>query len=147
MIEQIVVPQWVSVKAETREKLRGILMIPKTGHCETITNELGVSQVVSDGTTNIDLLSITVEKLIGFLGSAAINETVYDLFKRAVKKIEEPEIEHLLVPPEMIQQVSEITSTIVADSKVVGDVIKCEKCQFETKSKVAMRLHVGKKHK
>lgn len=143
MLEQVTQPQWVSIKAETRQKLREVLMIPKTGHCETVTNELGVSHIISDGTTNTDLQAITVQKLIDFVGSAAVNESVYDLFKRAIAKIETPVV--FEKPPVVI--VAEIKQEVVADSKVVGDTIKCSKCAFESKSKFAIRMHYGKKHK
>jgi hypothetical protein len=149
-IEQITVPLWLSVTKETRDKLRELFLIPKSASCEVVTNEMGVGIVISDGTTNVDLQQLSVPKMIDYLGTAAIDETVYDLFKRCIEKIETivistpiPSIEKPLVPiAETLPQ-----NDIKADSKVVGDTIKCEKCEFQTASKFAMRMHVGKKHK
>lgn len=138
---------WVQLKPETRQKLRDIFSIPHSSHSEVVNNNFGVSQVISDGTTNIDLQSLTIEKMRDYLGTAAVNETVYDLFKRVVETIEStprtPNISETIAG----SAIPTNTNDLKADSSVVGDTIKCEKCGFQTASKFAMRMHVGKKHK
>ena len=145
MIESITVPQWVSLKQETRNKLREIFKVPKSTHTEIVTDQYGKANVLCDGSTNVDLQVITTERLVDYLGGAAVNETIYDLFKRAVEKVE-TDIPNIIKKAPEIPKI-EPASDIKADSKVVGNTIKCEKCAFESASKFAMRMHVGKKHK
>jgi hypothetical protein len=137
----------VSVKASTRAKLRQIFFIPHSSHADVVTDHMGIATVMSDGTTNVDLQSLTVEKMHDYLGSAAINETVHDLFKRCVQKIESPTPEPIIQPLSTTKAEIAPQIDLKADSKVVGETIKCEKCAFESKSAFAIRMHISKKHK
>lgn len=131
MIDQITIPEWVSVNAETRAKLRNILKIPKSGSTQTEIDAFGHGRVITDGCTHADLQNITVEKLVDYLGTAAVDENIHSLFKQAIEKVEQvPQQE---VPTEV---------NIPKDN-----LIKCEKCEFQSASKVAVRLHFGRKHK
>jgi hypothetical protein len=149
LIEQITVPTWLTISAETRMKLREIFKINQSSHTQVVTDQFGKPQVLSDGCTDADLQAITVEKLRDFLGTAASDETIYDLFKLTVRKVEKPgmietaSVEEKHATNEPVAP----TNDIKADSRVVGDTLKCEKCAFETRSKFAMRMHMGKKHK
>lgn len=136
MIEQVTVPTWVSVKYETRTKLRELFMIPHSSHAEVITDAMGHSTVMSDGTTNTDLQSLTVERLRDYLGSAAINETVHDLFKKVVEKIEKP-VE--IVPQGSINEVKSEPIKEVNNNK-------CPDCEYTHASKQGLRMHIMKKH-
>ena len=150
MIEQITQPIWVSLKLETRNKLREIFKVPRSSASETITDNFGVSHIVSDGSTNVDLQAITVEKLVEYVGSAAINETIYDLFKRAVAKAETPAIvietvdvhkgDFLKMP-----EIKDATPTInVPEGKT--PLFKCPECAYTHASKRGMRMHQMRKH-
>jgi len=130
LIDQVTVPLWVSVKTETRKKLREIFMVPQSAYTETVVDPFGQSYLVSDGSTNADLQVITVEKLREFLGSAATDETVYDLFKRVVEKLE-----------------SEEQKTEEPKIEVPVEKLKCDKCEFTTASKFALRMHISRFHK
>ncbi len=140
-LEQVTIPIWVSLDIETRNKLRQIFLIPKSSHADVVTDHMGVARVMSDGTTNEDLKQLSVEKMRDYLGTAAINETVYDLFKQVVDKIEKvetfKEIENL--PNPFIQ---------VIHDKVdfVPKVLKCEDCDYTHASKQGLRMHILKKH-
>jgi hypothetical protein len=144
-IEQITTPIFLSVSKETRDKIRKEFLIGMSGHAEVVTDQFGKATVLCDGTTNSDLQNLTVEKMRDFLGTAAVNETVYDLFKRVVEKLEYVEPVETVVTT--VEPVKEETKTVEVDSKIVGDKIKCEKCDFESASKFAMRMHVSRKHK
>lgn len=87
-MEYITIHDWLPLKKETREKLQQIFFIPKTGMTEVETDQFGKAHVMKDGFTPVDLQVITVEKLVDYLGTAAINETIKDLWKRAVEKVE-----------------------------------------------------------
>jgi len=150
-IEQIVTPIWLSVSVETRNKLRQIFFIPRSSHAEVVTDHMGVGTVMSDGTTNVDLQALTVAKMQEYLESIATNDTVFDLFKRCVQKIETPEVvlvntDSVTGQKEIIAKPSEFKPDVAVDAKLVDGSIKCEKCAFESKSKFAMRMHVGKRH-
>lgn len=147
MLDQVTVPTWVSVKTETRTKLREIFLIPHSSHAQVITDQMGKSTLLSDGTTNEDLKALSVEKMQDYLGSVAADDTVHSLFKRCVDKVETPTQDSIVENPSTNLPSVPPTSEIKGDSKVENGVIKCEKCAFESKSKIGMRLHVGKKHK
>ena len=131
MIDQITQPEWVSIKQETRHELRKIFMIPRSGSAITENDAMGKGHVISDGCTNSDLQALTTEKLIDYLGGAAVNDNVHTLLKEVVEKIEGIEVVKPVVPTNF----------------PVSGKMKCEKCLFETASKFAMKMHVGKKHK
>lgn len=133
-IEQITVPIWVSLSQETRNKLRQIFFIPHSSHAEVVTDAMGNSKVISDGTTNEDLKTLSVERMRDFLGSAAINETVYDLFKRTVEKVEE--VTNGTLEPK-IENGSAILPT---------NTLKCPDCEYTHASKQGMRMHIYAKH-
>lgn len=151
-IEQITTPIFLSVSKETRDKIRKEFLIGMSGHAEVVTDQFGKATVLCDGTTNSDLQNLTVEKMRDFLGTAAVNETVYDLFKRVVEKIEEPEkiakilevdreegIKSGILSPEPIIQQTEKPQTI-------NNVNKCPDCEYTHASKNGLRMHIMKKH-
>ena len=142
MIQQITTPLFVSLSPETRDKIREIFKVPRTSYAEVVTNPMGQATVVCDGTTNVDLQQLTVEKMRDFLGTAAINETIYDLFKKCVEKIETP------VPEAIVQPVSTTTANIASpnDIKATINVNKCPDCAYTHASVKGLRMHILRKH-
>lgn len=142
-MEYITIHQWLEVKKETRAKLRQIFFIPSTGMVEVVTDEFGKSSVKQDGHTNVDLQVITVEKLVDYLGSAAINETIFDLWKRAIEKVENPlvEIPAIEVTKEQVAKVEDGKVMNTADNQ-----LKCDKCPYQTGNKRALTAHKTFKH-
>ena len=141
MQEQIYPQQWVQLKPETRAKLREIFLIPKTSFAQVVTDHMGVGTVVSDGTTIVDLQSLTVEKMRDYLGTAAVDETVYDLFKRCIEKLEtiEPKITVIdNVPHVEYKEEGMVMKNI--------NVNKCPDCEYTHASKQGLRMHILKKH-
>lgn len=138
-MEQIYVQQFVLLKESTRNKLREIFRIPRSSHAEVVTDHMGVGTVVCDGTTNVDLQQLTVEKMRDYLGTAAVNETISDLLKQVVDKIEYVE------PPVEIKPV-EVKIEPKVEEKVEINVNKCPDCEYVNASKQGMRMHVLRKH-
>lgn len=162
MIEQITIPIWVSLSNETRGKLREIFKIPMSTHTEVVTDHMGKGIILCDGSTNVDLQVITVEKLQDFLGSIALNENIYDLFKRAVMKIESKEetVESTARQLELPLDTRDVPKNAIevkrADIKADQDGIteiktsttfRCPECIYENASKQGMRMHMMRKHK
>lgn len=133
---------WVSVKAETRNKLREIFLVPKTSFAQVVTDHMGVGTVISDGCTNEDLKSLTVEKMQDYLGTVAVNDTVFDLFKRCVEKIE------YIAPVEEKPQEGAISENPILKETTSeqSNVIKCPDCEYTHASKQGMRMHIMKRH-
>lgn len=74
---------WLSLSLETRNKLREIFDIARSGGVEVVDG-----RVFSDGTTPEDLMSLTSEKMQEYLGSKSTDFNT--LFNECVKKIETP---------------------------------------------------------
>ncbi len=152
MQEQVTVHLWVSVKTDTRNKLRGIFLIPKSSFAQVVTDHMGIATVISDGSTNEDLKCLTVEKMQDFLGSVAANDTVFDLFKRCVEKMEyiapieeKPLTEPISENPIVMETTSEETKTPNVPN--VPNVYKCADCAYTHASPRGIRMHSMKKHK
>lgn len=152
-MEFITIHQWVPLNKSTREELKKVFLIKMSGLIKVETDSRGVSSVLDDGVTDEDLRVITVEKLQDFLGSIALNDTLEDLFKQTVIRIESP-IEN----PITSESLESFTPTEVPLSDVLLPLpplqentattqLQCEKCPFQTGSKFALRMHVGKNHK
>lgn len=77
---------WLSLKTETRQALRDIFNIPRSSYVE-----VNDGRVYSDGTSLIDLMSLTADKMQEYLKSKETD--FYVLFNKVVKHIENPEIE------------------------------------------------------
>lgn len=138
---------WVSVNSNTRDKLREIFKIPRTSHAEVITDSMGKGTVVCDGTSNVDLQELTVEKMIDFLGTAAIDETIYDLFKKVVEKIETPElIESTTIELKPSIEPINASSDVLKEEQTIINVNKCPDCEYTHASKQGLRMHIYKKH-
>lgn len=139
--------QWLPLKKETRDKLAQIFFIPRTGMTEVETDNFGKSYVLSDGYTNSDLQTVTAEKLIDFLGGAAVNETILDLWKRAIDKVEmKTEIVNP-VEPLTVEEKQEIKEQILPDVKSMNTAdnqLKCGKCPFVTGSARGLKIHSAK---
>lgn len=123
MMQAITPPIWLSIKPETRNKLRQDLGIPRTGGTEVWGN-----RIVSDGTTQQDLNTITVQKLQDYLDYAE-SDDLLNLLDLAVRSIEN-ELED---KPEEVPQEPEK--------------FYCELCDRNFKNEIGLRLHRGKQHK
>lgn len=130
MIQQINQHEWVQVKSETREEIRKLFGVPKSSSTQVETDSFGKSRVISDGCTNSDLQSLTLEKMTTYLGGALDTDTIHTLFEKVAAKIEGQD----LPTPE---------PTIMPDKAIK----KCEHCAFESASKFAHRMHRGRAHK
>jgi hypothetical protein len=71
MLDKIFTHNWMALPATTRQALRTMLNIPKTGQTEVSTTGGNESVLVSDGVTVNDLAFITKEFLVNFLGDKA----------------------------------------------------------------------------
>ncbi len=156
-MDYITIHQWLAVNKETRAKLRQIFFIPSTGMVEVVTDEFGKSHIKQDGHTNVDLQVITVERLRDYLGTAAINETIYDLWKQVVEKVETPVTDEqikdavdILKSEKILQEGNPI---VVIDQKgnipmiTVKTPRKCDNCHFVTGSARGMKIHQAKHNK
>lgn len=123
ILQVITPPIWLSIKPETRNKLRQDLGIPHTGGTEVWGN-----RIVSDGTTQQDLNVITVQKLQDYLDYAE-SDDLLNLLDLAVKSIEND------LADKQEEQPTEPHKNI------------CEICQKEFKNEVGLRLHRGRVHK
>lgn len=98
--------------------------------------------VMCDGTTLADLQHLTAEKMRDFIGTAAIDETLNDLFNKCIKKIETP------TNADIVQPLS-TTKQEIASSEVLKDntnVNKCPDCEYVHASKQGLRMHIYAKH-
>ncbi len=130
MTNQITVSDWLTLTSETREKLRKILGVPKSASTIVESDQFGKSKVMSDGCTNADLQSITVQKLMDYLdGDFTPEDTLNTLFEKAIAKLE--------AKPKKLPE---------ASVGVLG-MFKCEFCEYATANKRALRGHVMGKHK
>lgn len=141
MQDYITIHQWLPLKKETRDKLKALFYIKSTGMVEVETDQFGKATVKNDGFTNTDLQVITVEKLVDFVGSAAVNENIYDLWKRVIDKIELPqqlidEGSAVVLPKE------EIKTMNTADNQ-----LQCDRCPFKTGSARGLKIHKSKHSK
>lgn len=166
---QITIPTWVSIKAETRAKLRNIFGIPMTGNTDVVTDEFGRAKVLSDGCTNENLKSITAEKLQDYLGSVPINTSLHDLFKMAVEKAETPEMKAQVDNTDRINMLRGVINDAMKeldklvrddltylkqkeemgriDQITVNNLLQCSDCPFQASSKNVMKGHKLGKHK
>lgn len=133
-MDYITIHQWLPLKKETKDKLKEIFYLRPTGMVEVETDQFGKATVKADGFTNTDLQVITVEKLIDFVGSAAVNETIYDLWRRCVEKVENP----LTIKEEIVQE-TKIVPMNTADNQ-----LQCDMCPFRTGSVRGLKIHKSK---
>jgi hypothetical protein len=77
---------WLSLKQETKQALRDIFNIPRSGYVEVFDG-----RVHSDGTSLIDLMSLTTEAMQEYINSKETD--FYVLFNKIVRHIENPELE------------------------------------------------------
>ncbi len=164
--EQITQPIWVSVKQETRQKLRSVFGILMTGNTDVINDEFGKGRILSDGCTNENLKAITAEKLQEFLGSVPVNTSLHDLFKMAVEKIELPEVKPQIDNTARITMLRGVINDAMKEldklvridlqylkqkeeMKLVDQltVLLCDKCPYQTANKRALLAHKRFKHK
>lgn len=147
--------QWLSLSKETRAKLIELFLIPSSGIIEVETDSFGHAQVKSDGHTYADLQYITITKMQDFLGSVPANETLDELFKKVVEKIEAPEVKVELtevVSTINITDESKITADPIESNGPLADPIpsnqlKCDQCAYETANPRGLRMHKTVKHK
>ena len=79
--------EWVSLPQETKNRLRIIFNVGRTGSTEVVNGTEG-SQVITDGTTESDLRVISVESMQQYLG---VKETDFHaLFSRLLNSFKEP---------------------------------------------------------
>lgn len=144
---QITTLDWLKVKGETRTKLRDIFLIPQSGMTEVETDQYGKSHIKSDGHTNVDLQVLTVEKMRDFLGTAASDETVYDLFKKVLEKVESPiTFDNTTATQEPVNIPIDVPSATITVN-IASDQLKCDQCPYETGNKRALTAHKTFKHK
>ena len=86
---------WLSLSSETRQKLKILLSIPRTGGTEVVDG-----RVVSDGYTDRDLQVITLERLQELAGST--ESDFYKLFNQLVQNVENPPLEVVNTPQEEV---------------------------------------------
>lgn len=95
MKPQINQTQWLELSQETRNKIRAIFGISKSGPTMMIGGTNG--KLESDGCTNKDLSVLTVEKMQEYLGNYNITD-FYALFAEVLnrlkveEKVEKPEV-------------------------------------------------------
>lgn len=118
IIEQIVIPQWVSLKQETRKTIANLLNLSKNGATEVVNGS-----VVCDGYTNEDLAAITIEKLQVY--NMMKSGTLVENFNRLVEIVESPEPVEIK-PFEGIREVTP-QSKEVKEETIVGRVKKAAK--------------------
>ena len=94
MFERIYQHSWISYPKEVRERLTKIFFIPTSGVAEIKDQE-----VLSDGKTNTDLLVITKDKLISYVGESADFPT---LWEKTLAKVD-LELHPLPTPPEPVE--------------------------------------------
>lgn len=146
-IDQVSTSEYIKQKQETREALREIFGIQRTGKTETIIDAQGKGHVVSDGMTFKDLEVLTFQRLKEFVHDGTDDNNVHSLFIKAVNKIEAPKEDFSKnnVSSDEIPQEPKVVSEEKIEQPQSGD--KCAKCEFRTASKIAMKLHFGKFHK
>lgn len=153
-MEYITIHQWLPLKKETREKLKEIFYLKSTGMVEVETDQFGKSTIKNDGFTNTDLQVITVEKLVDYLGTAAVNETIYDLWKLVVEKVEMPEKHFLDELKEPLKPVQVINPEVLPPHEglpghavpmnTADNQLKCVRCPFVTGSSRGLKIHSAK---
>lgn len=130
---------WLSLTKATRDKLKELFLVPKTGLVEVVTDSFGHSQIKADGHTFADLQVITVEKMQDYLGSIPANETPEELFRKVVIKVETPEA----VTPEVLEVIAEAIKPMnTADTP-----LQCDQCPYTTGNKRGLNMHKNIKHK
>ena len=97
---------WLGLPQTTRQALRAYLNIPKSGGTEVVDG-----RVVSDGTTDLDLATVTLGKLQEIFSDPEETD-FYKLFNKLVKNVEIPPIE---IPP----MVETVTQTPIPETPVV----------------------------
>lgn len=80
---------WLSLRTETKQALRDMFNIPRSGFVEVVDG-----RVHSDGTSLVDLMSLTVDKMQEYAKSKETDFSV--LFNQIVKGIENPVTEATL---------------------------------------------------
>jgi len=81
--ERLTSSQWIQLPQDIRNKLVELFNIPRTGYID-VRN----MQVVSDGYTDNDLKTITVDKLKAYTGLEV--GSIYELLTQAIIKIQTP---------------------------------------------------------
>jgi intracellular sulfur oxidation DsrE/DsrF family protein len=86
---------WLEQRPETRQRIANFLGLPKSGHCEVLNDGM-TARVLSDGYTDDDLATITLEKLKFELGEKTLDdlginkEDFYAMFFELVRRVELP---------------------------------------------------------
>ena len=139
---------WLQLDKEVRGRIREIFHITYSGHTEVVDNK-----VVSDGATHKDLEALSVDKMRDFVGQdAVIEETVFTLFDKTVKKVKE-ELELLKPTPDRTEEpenMIEIKSNedgSITLTPTIKPILKCDICGKDCSSKVVLAMHKGKMHK
>ena len=83
---QLTTTQWLSLKPETKAKLKEIFTIPKSAGVQFIQDG-GGGRLISDGHTHADLAHITLEKMAQYLGEP-VSGDFYGTFDKVLDKIE-----------------------------------------------------------
>lgn len=158
---QVTTSQWLGLNKNTKDKLREVFFIPKSGVVEVVVNEFGKSTIMSDGTTHKDLATITIEKMRDFIGQelTTLEETFNSLFEKVVTKIETPVVE-MVAPVVVVADIpvckpTEPCTETKIEEPVVDKVrtVECKYCKKNIKSKDVkydarlMKMHVNKYHK
>ncbi len=94
--KNVYVQNWLQLSVEIRNHLRTIFDIPRTG-----ITEVRDTSIISDGTTNEDLGTITVDKMEKYVGS---KETFPRLWELTLAKAK-----YELHPPMNLMDVKEVT--------------------------------------
>ncbi len=80
---------WLMIKSDTRNYMRRIFQIPKSGYTEVFDG-----MVLCDGTMLEDLYALTTEKMQEYLDSKETD--FHKLLNSVIEKIEAPEIVHIV---------------------------------------------------
>lgn len=90
-MEKVYQQHWIDLPKDVRNKLTEVFEIPNTG-----ITEVRDQTVLSDGTTNTDLLAITAEKMAAYVGSSVSDTSYHRLWELTLAKVHSE-----LNPPQM----------------------------------------------
>lgn len=133
---------WCTLKVDTRNKLREIFKIPRSG-----TNWVRDNVLISDGTTDQDLKSLTGQALADFVGQEG---TIDELFLKAIEMIEHNIIMSPVEAPETATKPPELPKNVPSSQNEIKTEIKgfvCGKCGKEYKQAKRLINHKLKEHK
>lgn len=133
----ITVTQWMSLKPETRQKLRELLKIKRSAPTWVRDQTL-----ISDGVTQEDLNNILGEDLADFVGGGG---TIDVLFLKAVDLIEHNVVITEPEPP-VTPEIAPVNDLNNKTDEDIAPLMKCEVCGKEYSNLKRYKTHL-KKHK